>query len=340
MTSDVPFVSGGHRVIAHSLVSALRERGFESELCTTPQNRFGRQASAYLATRWTDLELTGDGFPVDQIISLRFPSYAARHPRHVCWLNHRMREYYDRWASFSATLGRAARLKETARRFVIRRIDDYLLRRVTRLLAQSRNVQNRLRRWGGLEADVVYPPPPPRAYRTEAYDPFILFVGRLHPLKRPELLLEALARLPGATLRGVWVGQGELLERLRDRAAALGLGPRVELRGWVDEAELVELYARCRAVVYPPVDEDYGLVTLEAFRSRKPLVTARDSGGPTELVRDGDNGFVIEPEVEALASALGRLASESGLAQRLGERGYEAARPITWEAALQHLVLR
>ena len=63
----------------------------------TPQNRFGRQGSAYLANWLTDVGRTSDDRPIDQVISLRFPSYAVRHPRHVCWLNHTMREYYDLW---------------------------------------------------------------------------------------------------------------------------------------------------------------------------------------------------------------------------------------------------
>ena len=64
VTSDVPFVEGGHRVIARALVRALRDAGHESEILTTPQNRFGRQLSGYLATWLTDVEVSGDGQPV------------------------------------------------------------------------------------------------------------------------------------------------------------------------------------------------------------------------------------------------------------------------------------
>ena len=75
-------------------------------MLVTPQNRFGRQMSAYLATWLTDVGQTADGHPVDGVISFRFPSYAVRHPRHVCWINHRMREYYDLWERFVRGLGR------------------------------------------------------------------------------------------------------------------------------------------------------------------------------------------------------------------------------------------
>ena len=99
VTSAPLFVEGGHLVIARSLVQALREEGHEAAMVLTPQNRFGRQGAAYLATWFTDVGLGDHNKAVDQVISLRYPSYAVRHPNHVVWLNHTMREYYDQWDS-------------------------------------------------------------------------------------------------------------------------------------------------------------------------------------------------------------------------------------------------
>ena len=79
VTSSPPFVEGGHLVIARALVQALREREHDAELIVTPSNRFGRQASAYLANWMTDVGRTGGGERVDQIITTRDPSYAVRH---------------------------------------------------------------------------------------------------------------------------------------------------------------------------------------------------------------------------------------------------------------------
>src|SRR3989304_222484 len=78
VTSGPPMVEGGHLVIARSLVRALREAGHAADIVVTPQNPFGRQASAYVATWLTDLG-TADGERIDQGISLRYPSYAVRH---------------------------------------------------------------------------------------------------------------------------------------------------------------------------------------------------------------------------------------------------------------------
>ena len=84
--------------------------------------------------------------------------------------------------------------------------------------------------------------------------------------------------------------------------------------GTVDDDQLIQLYKDALAVVYPPFDEDFGYVTLEAFLSRKPVITCTDSGGPNEFVVDGVNGFVCEPAPAALAAAINRLADDRRLA--------------------------
>ena len=184
-TSHPPFAEGGHLVIARALAAALRDVGHDTAVLTTPQNRFGRQASAYLATWLTDVGVAHDGRLIDQVISFRSPSYAVRHPAHVCWLNHRMREYYDQWPRFSQPLSRRARFKERIRRRLTHAVDRWLLtRNVTRVCAQSRTVQARLDQWGRIPSTVVYPPPPPRAYRCHDYGDYVLVVSRLTPLKR------------------------------------------------------------------------------------------------------------------------------------------------------------
>jgi hypothetical protein len=148
-------------IIARSLVRALEEAGHRAEIVITPQNRFGRQAAAYLATWLTDLGMT-EGGTIDQVISLRYPSYAVRHPNHVCWLNHTMREYYDLWGRFSGGLSPQGRLKESVRRRLIHTADRYLLtRNVRKLYTISGTVRGRLSMWPALNATVLYPPARP-----------------------------------------------------------------------------------------------------------------------------------------------------------------------------------
>ena len=307
VTSAPLFVEGGHLVIARSLVQALREEGHEAATVLTPQNRFGRQGAAYLATWFTDVGLGDNNRAVDQVISLRYPSYAVRHPNHVVWLNHTMREYYDQWESFRGTLSWKGRIKEGTRRQLIHTADRYLLtRNVRKVYAQSRTISARLQQWGGIKSEVLYPPPPQRAYRCDGYGDYIFAVSRLAPLKRLSLLIDALSSPDAAGIRCIIAGEGEEHRALEDAIATKGLSSRVALIGRIDDSQMLDHLAKCRAVCFPPYDEDYGFVTAEAFASGKPVVTCTDSGGPAELVLDDVNGKVCAPRPEALARSASR----------------------------------
>ena len=338
VTSSPPMAEGGHMVIARELTRALRDAGHQANVLVTPQNRFGRQASAYLATWLTDVT-SSEGQPIDQVITLRYPSYAVRHPHHVCWLNHTMREYYDLWPHFSVTLTPRTLLKERARRAAIRATDRYLLsRNVTKLFVQSRTIQERL--WPSIPSTVLYPPAPQRPYRCDSYGPSFLFVSRLNRLKRADLLIRALASDEGAGLHGVIVGEGEERSALERLAFELGVATRVTFAGRVSDDEAIAHYARCRAVVFPPLQEDYGFVTVEAFASRKAVITCRDSGGPAELVQDEVSGFICESTPEALARAMRRLADDPALAERMGTAGHETGARLTWPETVRQLVVQ
>ena len=83
VTSSPPVAEGGHLVMARALVGALREAGHHADLVITQQNRFGRNVSTYLSNWMLDIGRTAEGRSVDQVLSLRWPSYAVRHPVHV-----------------------------------------------------------------------------------------------------------------------------------------------------------------------------------------------------------------------------------------------------------------
>ena len=337
VTSSPPMVEGGHLVIARSLVQALREAGHAADIVVTPQNPFGRQASAYVATWLTDLG-TADGERIDQVISLRYPSYAVRHDRHVCWLNHTMREYYDQWDRFSGVLSPHGRIKERVRRAFIHAADRYLLtRNVTRLFVQSRTIQQRLAIWPELRSTVLYPPPPQRPYRCDQYGDYIFMVSRLTPLKRADLLVRALSERQAAGIRCVIAGEGEEQARLQSLIDRLGVSDRVTLAGRLTDAEVLDHLARCRAVVFPPFEEDYGFVTAEAFASGKAVITCRDSGGPAELVEDRVQGLVCDPTAPSLAIAIQALMEDRSLAEKMGAEALKACARLNWPDAVRQL---
>jgi len=340
VTSSPPMVEGGHMVIARELTQALRDAGHAAHIIVTPDYGFGRQARAYVATWRTDVSRVA-GQPVDQVISLRYPSYAVRHPRHVCWLNHTMREYYDLWARFSAQLSPQARLKESVRRRLIHAADRYLLTgNVSTLFVQSRTIQERLAMWPSLRSTVLYPPAPQRAYRTEGYGPELLFVSRLTGLKRADLAIRALAEPPAAGATLAIGGEGEERGALERLAADLNVTARVTFAGRLTDEQMIDRLARCRAVVFPPLQEDYGFVTAEAFASRKAVITCRDSGGPVELVQDGVSGFVCDPTPASIAAAMARLTGDAALAERMGTAAFAAGARLTWPETVRTLVVQ
>ena len=337
VTSSPPLTEGGHTVIARALVDALRAEGHHADVVVTPQNRFGRQAAAYAATWLTDLGMS-DGERIDQVISLRYPSYAVRHPNHVCWLNHTMREYYDLWPRFSSGLGRLGLAKEQVRRRLIHAADRYLLtRNLRRLFVQSKTVQARLRQWPELQSTVLYPPAPARPYRCDEYGDYVFMVSRLTALKRADLLIRALATADGRGIRVVIGGEGEERGRLQSLIVNLGLEDRVTLTGALSERALLDHLARCRAVCFAPVQEDYGFVTIEAFSSGKPVITCVDSGGPAELVVDGERGYVASPTPESLAQALRRSMDDRSAVERMGAQALAFAGTLTWPDTVRSL---
>jgi glycosyltransferase involved in cell wall biosynthesis len=86
------------------------------------------------------------------------------------------------------------------------------------------------------------------------------------------------------------------------------------------------------------VDEDYGMVPLEAFLSEKPVLTTTDAGGPLEVVADGSTGLVVAPDVGEIARALGWLRSHRDEAASYGRAGKAIAAEVTWDRVIGRLL--
>jgi glycosyltransferase involved in cell wall biosynthesis len=323
-----PFTRGGAEIFADLLVDQLRARDHEAEIVALPFQTWPNEAYLTAGVLWRLVDLS----PYDLVVATKFPSYVVEHDNKVVWLIHQLRQAYELHGTEYGQFRDSA--EDRAIRDRIEQIDRFALGRARRLFATSANVAGRLERSTGLRAEVMPHPPQELDYRCERYDPFVLSVGRLDSWKRIDLLIEAARLEPRIAL--VIAGDGPDRERLEELAA--GLDDRVRFLGRVPEGELASLYATCRAVAYVPVDEDFGMVPLEAFRARKPVVTATDSGGPLEFVRAGETGWVAEPEAASLAAALREAIEDEPLAQRYGESGFPSAEAISWDGAIARLI--
>jgi glycosyltransferase involved in cell wall biosynthesis len=284
---------------------------------------------------WRLADLTEvEGKPVDLVIGTKFPSYVVKHPNKVVWLVHQFRQAYELDRTDLGQFSESA--EDRALRRAVHRLDGVALSEARKLAAISQNVADRLRRNTGLEAEVLLPPPQRLDFRCDDYGDFVLSVNRLDRAKRIDLLLEAAAADRG--IRCVIAGDGPDRERLQSIARSRGLDGRAEFAGRVGEAELADLYARCRGVYYAPVDEDYGMVPYEAFLASKPVVTTSDAGGPLDVVHDRQTGLVIEPRAEALAHACRFLLEHDAEAREWGEAGRALAVQVTWDKVIEGLL--
>ena len=334
--AQVPFVRGGAEYLVRTLVDQLRRFGYDAELVSVPFKWYPKEEILAHAAAWRLIDLSeSNGQPIDLAIGTKFPSYFVRHPNKVTWLVHQYRAAYELCGTEFSDFGHTE--LDVGLRDKLLRLDGEMLRECRSVYTISQTISDRLAKYNGLVHEPLYPPPP-FAHRLVPgpYGDYVLFVGRLESIKRPDLLVRAMKDVD-RPIRLVMVGEGTQRQRTEALAEELGLAGRIEFAGALDEQALVNLYQGALAVLYCPYNEDYGYVTLEAFLARKPVITAADSGGPLEFVKDEANGFVCPASPEAIAEAVNRLAANRSLAASLGDAGYDRARLITWDGVIEKL---
>ena len=341
-TVQIPFVTGGAEAHAAGLKAALLAEGHEAEIVTVPFNPAvpERIADQMLACRLLDLTEI-HGTRVDRLIGLKFPAYLIPHPNKVVWVLHQHRAAYDLWdypfEELSAS-PRGVMVREAIRR------GDQLLKEANAVFANSKNIANRLGHFCGINATALYHPPPnaDEFFCADATEDYFFFPSRFSASKRQSLVLEALA-LTREKVKVRFAGvpdSAEYGKRLRQLATKLGVETRVEWLGYITEEQKRELYARALAVIFPPVDEDYGYITLESMLSSKAVVTCEDSGGPLEFVSPGKTGLVVKPTAAGLAAALDELWQDRSLAAKLGRAGRESYERLglSWSKVVKQLL--
>jgi glycosyltransferase involved in cell wall biosynthesis len=333
---QAPFITGGAEILVGELATELKTRGFRVDVINIPFKWYPVHDLVKQALLWRWVEVTeSNGVPIDMVIPTKFPSYLVRHPVKVTWLFHQHREVYDLYGTPYCSFTDDPEEQEI--RQTIIRMDSKTLRESRSVYTISRNVSARLEKYNAIASIPLYPPPRYSGrYRSGPFGDYALYAGRLDPLKRCDLLIEALRHTESNT-RLIIVGAGPQRENLERQADRLGLGERVVFAGFVPEEELLDLYAGAFAVLYAPLDEDYGYVTVEAFLSGKPVVTCTDSGGTLEFVTHGESGLIVEPQPEAMGSAIDELHTNRGRAREMGEAGRPRVSDIGWDRVVESL---
>jgi glycosyltransferase involved in cell wall biosynthesis len=374
--SSYPFALGGAEKLWLGLVNHINSAtGHVADLVKLPSPESDLRSIVASYADFSRLDLSG----FDVVISTKYPAWMVSHPRHVCYLQHRLRGLYDTYnaqafgtdapASHPGVAALLRFMRENAAdrdalpafferfhelatsldtppaalafpgplaRDIVRFMDGCALQvgNIARFATISRNVA---RRHGyfpmGVAPAVVNHPSNLTGFRCGSFD-YLFTASRLDGPKRIALLVEAMRHVK-SDIRLKIAGTGPDGDRIRDLARA---DARIEFLGFVRDEDMVGFYADALAVPYVPLDEDYGLVTVEAMACGKPVITCNDSGGTLGIVADGENGFVVAPDPRAIAARIDELARARDRARAMGERGRERVAGITWKATLETLL--
>ena len=319
-TVQVPFINGGAELHTSNLADALRQAGHEVDVVTmpfwfNPSPLLERYESAWAAEDMS-VYLSGS---IDQVICLKYPTYQLQHPNKKLWLLHPLSSMYD---FYGTPYGGDPKDPQTrAFRSGLLARDRAAFGQIEKRFTVSDYLAGEMKRIVDVDFEPLYHPPPnPEVYRLEGSYPFIFAPSRLEEQKRQDILIRAM-KLVDPRLHLVVAGSGGQVVQCKRIARESGVLDRVVFAGDLNRSRIASYYANCFAVYFGPFAEPYGYITLEAMLSSKPVITCLDSGCPTEFVRHGINGSIVEPTPESVADEINRMWGDRKNARDMGRVG-------------------
>jgi glycosyltransferase involved in cell wall biosynthesis len=337
VTNTAPFIYGGAEFHADALRDSLLQAGHDVETIRIPFQWHPPELilDQILAVRLMRLE------NVDRVIAMKFPAYYIPHPHKIIWLIHQFRQAYDLWGTEHQCIPDTP--AGAMLRRAIHQADNTYLPEASKIFTNNPVVAQRLLQFNQISAEPLYPPPQDIEMFYEGQQGDYYFCpSRINRSKRQALMIEAMRHCK-TDARLLLVGPPDDradLEECQSLIRRYRVEDRVELRGtFIPQAEKIELFANSLGCVFIPYHEDHGLVTLEAYQARKPVITTSDSGGVLAFVEDGRSGRVVPPTAEALAEAMDELFVARDQARGMGAAGLENVRRmnITWDNVVARL---
>ena len=219
--------------------------------------------------------------------------------QHLCYCHSPMRYIWDHYHQYRGEANPLARLAMPMIYHRLRQWDVTSSARVDRIAANSRFIQQRIRKFWQRDAEVIHPPVDTSLFTPSVeIDDHYLWVGQMVPYKRPDLAVEAFNR-NGLPL--VMVGEGGMLKKLR--AAA---GPNIRFVERLDFNALRRMYARCKALVMT-AEEDFGITPVEAMASGRPVIAFGRGGVLDSVVPERTGIFFARQHADALVDAVERF---------------------------------
>jgi glycosyltransferase involved in cell wall biosynthesis len=252
-------------------------------------------ALVQLDLRNYDLVISSESGPAKGVVT-------GENTLHLCYCHSPMRYIWNMYHDYRKGAGGFTRTMMAPTFNYLRQWDYVSAARVDHFLANSTTVQRRIAKAYRRKSDVIHPPVAVESFSpTGIIGDYYLYCGQFVPYKRADIAVQAFNRL-GKKL--VMVGEGSEAARLKKMAL-----PNIHFAGPQSAEALRDLYAACRALVFPG-EEDFGIVPVEAMASGRPVI-AYDKGGIRDTVRDGSSGILYPGQsVEGLLSAIARFEKE------------------------------
>lgn len=312
----------------------------------------------------------------DKVITGKYPAWMLNHKSHIVYMLHPLRGLYDTYHfcnlptefTYSEKFKNLKNLLDGVRsgdcknvsdlidsilsevrsnsellsfpspfsREVIHALDSFGMSsgRIEKYSAISKTVAGRSDYFpSGANVDVLYPPPRLSGFFTGS-DDYIFTSSRLDAPKRIDLLIKAMAFVE-SDINLYIGGKGPEEDKLKALAEN---DSRIKFLGYLDDKQLLDYYANSLAVPFVPYDEDYGLITIEAMKSGKPVITASDSGGVTEFVVDNETGLIVPPTPEAIGKAIEYVCMHRSIAKTMGINAKKSVSHITWKNVAEGLL--
>lgn len=339
LSNAAPFVRGGAEELAENLVANLCARkGIQAELIRIP---FQWEPADQLIPQILlnkNLRLAN----VDRVIAMKFPAYLIPHENKTIWLMHQYRQAYDLDRAGMTNIpetGEGSKIRQA-----IRTADNACFAEARHIYTISPVVSARLMQFNSVRSKVLHHPlNEPERFQGGDYESYVFAGGRVGEGKRQHLLVEAMRYVKSA-IKLIVAGPVEspaYASQLREIIQKHDLSSRVELQlAFLPRSDLIKLINNARACASIPIDEDsMSYVAMEAFAAKKCVITAEDSGGLLEIVKDKQTGFIVPPDPVQIAAAIEQVAEK----QRALELG-RAARcmwdrlDITWASRIDRLL--
>lgn len=207
--------------------------------------------------------------------------YCHTPPRH--WYD--LRNYYKKNESFLTNMA------VDFHKAVFESSFKSALNKMDIVLCNSKNVQNRLKKYVGVDAKIIHPPCDVESYQWYPSKGYYLSTARLEKYKGVDKIVNAFIKMPDKKL--IVTSGGAEEKRLKSKVKNSG-ARNIDFTGWVSDDTLRKLIGECTATLYLPTDEDFGMSPVESMAAGKPVIGV-NHGGIKETVIQHETGLLLEP---------------------------------------------